>query len=197
MTPKLYIAYYRVSTDKQGERGLGIQAQRDAVTRFIERQEGAVLYACFTEVESGTKKGNRPGLADALALVRKVKGTLLIAKLDRLARNVRFIATLMEENPDFIALDFPESQPVILHVMASFAEHEARVIAARTSAAIQARLKDPDYRNSKGARWGNPQCLNPKYKSLSKSEAAAARRKDAVDFAKKLEPIIKFYLQDR
>lgn len=186
---KKYVAYYRVSTDKQGERGLGIQAQRDAVGRFIDSQ-GATLFACYTEVETGTRKGTRPGLAEALALTASIKGTLVIAKLDRLARNVGFINKLMDSTTDFIALDFPEANRLVLHIMAAVAEHEAKIISERTSAAIQAKI-------ARGAKWGNPQNLKPEYSALSRADAAMARETDARAFADKMYPTLSFYLQNR
>jgi DNA invertase Pin-like site-specific DNA recombinase len=117
---KQFVAYYRVSTDKQGRSGLGLEAQTEAVSRYIAGR--GELIAEFTEVESG-KKSDRPELTRALELCRKKKATLLIAKLDRLARNVHFISGLMEGGAEFVAVDMPEANRLTLHIMAAFAEH--------------------------------------------------------------------------
>ena len=99
-----FIAYYRVSTRKQGLSGLGLEAQRDAVRKYIAPE---FIDAEFTEVETGTNKKHRPELAKALELCRKHNATLLIAKLDRLARNVSFVSSLMDSDVKFKAVDFP------------------------------------------------------------------------------------------
>jgi len=130
-----WVAYYRVSTTRQGESGLGLEAQQSAVENFL-RGRGEIL-AEFVEVESG-KKVRRPQLDEALRLCRKAKATLVIAKLDRLARNVHFISGLMEAGVDFRAVDAPSKDRFILHIQAAFAEEEARRISERTKAALAA-----------------------------------------------------------
>lgn len=133
---KRFIAYYRVSTDKQGKSGLGLEAQQQAVLGYLNG--GAwELVAEFTEIESG-KRDDRPQLAAALAACRKHKATLVIAKLDRLARNVAFIANLMEAGTDFVAVDMPEANKLVLHIMAAMAQHEREAISTRTKAALAA-----------------------------------------------------------
>src|SRR5215218_1388890 len=116
-----YIAYYRVSTDRQGRSGLGLDAQRAAVAGYLAGR-GALL-AEYTEVESG-KKNDRPQLAAALGECRRHRARLVIAKLDRLARNVYFISGLMESGVDFVAVDMPEANRLTLHILAAVAEHE-------------------------------------------------------------------------
>jgi DNA invertase Pin-like site-specific DNA recombinase len=131
-----YVTYYRVSTRKQGASGLGLEAQQEAVKRFL--RGGDEVVATFTEVESGRRK-NRPQLAAAMLHCRAVDATLLIAKLDRLARNVAFVATLMEDKQlRFVATDNPHAEPLMLHVLAAFAEHEAKMISTRTREALAA-----------------------------------------------------------
>ncbi len=120
-----FVGYFRVSTDRQGRSGLGLEAQREAVTRFIHGR-GALL-AEYTEIESG-KKNDRPALADALALCRQQKATLLIARLDRLARSVAFISNLMESGAEFVAVDMPEANRLTMHILAAVAEHEREAI---------------------------------------------------------------------
>ncbi len=130
------IPYYRVSTRKQGESGLGLEAQLAAVKEYALRNSGRVI-ASFTEVESG-KNNDRPELAKAMALCTRCKGTLVIAKLDRLSRNVHFLSGLMETRVNFVACDIPQASPFTLHILAAVAELEARQISERTKAALAA-----------------------------------------------------------
>jgi len=136
-TQQKWVAYYRVSTQRQGESGLGLEAQRDSVERFV-RQRGGELLASYTETESGKKASNRPELQHALELCIKQRATLVIAKLDRMARNVHFISGLLESKVEFIAVDQPTKDRLILHVQAAFAEEEARRISVRTKEALAA-----------------------------------------------------------
>ena len=129
-----FVAYYRVSTDRQGQSGLGLEAQRAAVAGFVGARE---LVAEFTEVESG-KRNDRPQLAAALDLCRQKRAMLVIAKLDRLARNIAFIANLMESGVEFTAVDMPYANKLTLHILAAVAEHEREMISARTKAALAA-----------------------------------------------------------
>lgn len=131
-----FIAYYRVSTARQGRSGLGLDAQRHAVHDYLNGGSW-VLAAEYTETESG-KRSDRPQLAAALAACRLHKATLVIAKLDRLARNVAFVSALMEAGVDFVAVDFPTANRLTIHILAAVAEHEAHAISARTKAALAA-----------------------------------------------------------
>jgi DNA invertase Pin-like site-specific DNA recombinase len=130
------IGYIRVSTQRQGDSGLGLEAQVAAISAYCE-QHKATLVATYREVESG-RSDARPQLAKALAHAKRIGATLLIAKLDRLARSVHFISGLMESGCDFRACDLPEANRLLLHVMAAVAENEARAISDRTVAALQA-----------------------------------------------------------
>lgn len=135
-----FVAYYRVSTTGQGVSGLGLEAQREAVERYLNGGSWSLIEA-FTEVETG--KGSnaldrRPQLKAALAYARKHKATLVIAKLDRLARNVHFISGLMETGVEFVAADRPDADRFTLHLEAALAEREARIISERTKAALAA-----------------------------------------------------------
>jgi DNA invertase Pin-like site-specific DNA recombinase len=130
------VAYYRVSIDKQGRSGLGLEAQQMAVEQFAAAQ-GYGIAAAYTEVESG-RKNKRPQLLAALAQCRKERATLIIAKLDRLGRNVAFISNLMESRVEFKAVDNPHASRVMLHMLAAFAEHEAVQIGIRTKEALAA-----------------------------------------------------------
>lgn len=129
-----FIAYYRVSTERQGRSGLGLEAQRDAVRGYLNGGDWN-LVAEVQEIESG-KRNDRPKLAEALRLCRLHGATLIIAKLDRLARNVHFVSSLMESGVEFIAVDFPTANRLTIHILAAVAEHEAKCISERTIAAL-------------------------------------------------------------
>lgn len=129
-----FVAYYRVSTAQQGKSGLGLEAQQSAVKTFLNGGNWELLEQ-FTEVESGKRK-NRPQLEAALAMCKKQKATLVIAKLDRLARNLHFISGLMEAHVNFVAVDMPTANRLTVHILAAVAEEEARAISARTKAAL-------------------------------------------------------------
>lgn len=131
-----FVAYYRVSTQRQGQSGLGLDAQRKAVADYLNGGSWT-LVGEFTEIESGRRK-NRPQLTAALAMARQQKATLVIAKLDRLARNVAFVSNLMEGKVSFVAVDMPEADRTFLQMAAVFGEWEARKISERTKAALQA-----------------------------------------------------------
>jgi DNA invertase Pin-like site-specific DNA recombinase len=164
-----YIAYYRVSTDRQGRSGLGLEAQRSAVLAHIA---GGQLLSEYTEIESG-RKTDRPQLLAALAAAKKAKATLIIAKLDRLARNVHFISGLLESGVAFRCADMPEADRTWLQMSAVFAEWEARKIGERTSAALQAA-------KARGVVLGSP----------SPEKGAAAVSDAAQRYALTLAPVI-------
>lgn len=129
-----FVAYYRVSTAQQGKSGLGLEAQQTAVRAYLNGGDWELLGE-FTEVESGKRK-NRPQLNAALAICKKHKATLVIAKLDRLARNLHFISGLMESRINFVAVDMPTATRLTVHILAAVAEEEARAISARTKSAL-------------------------------------------------------------
>jgi DNA invertase Pin-like site-specific DNA recombinase len=142
-----FVAYYRVSTDRQGQSGLGLEAQRNTVVDYLKG--GAWdLVSEFTEVESG-KKSDRPKLSMAIEACRKHRARLLIAKLDRLSRNLAFIAALMESGVEFVAADMPFANKLTIHILAAVAEHEREAISERTKAALAAA-------KARGTRLGNP-----------------------------------------
>jgi DNA invertase Pin-like site-specific DNA recombinase len=141
-----FIAYYRVSTDRQGASGLGLAAQREAVAKFIGT---GTFIAEYTEIESGKKHNNWPQLLAALAECRKRRAVLLIARLDRLTRNVAFIANLMESGVDFVAVDMPTANRLTIHILAAVAEHEREMISKRTKAALVEAKR-------RGIKLGNP-----------------------------------------
>jgi len=136
MSATKYVSYIRVSTTEQGDSGLGLEAQRHAVSDYVAR-EACELVGEFVEVESGSRN-NRAELQCAIELCKRNKATLLIAKLDRLARNVAFISRLMESGLEFVAVDNPHANKLMIHMLAAFAEHERDQIRARTKAALAA-----------------------------------------------------------
>jgi DNA invertase Pin-like site-specific DNA recombinase len=130
------IAYYRVSTKRQGRSGLGLDGQRAAIEAFAKRNGGKII-AEYTEVESG-KRSDRPELAKALGHARLAKATLVVAKLDRLARNVAFLSALMEAGVEFVACDNEHANRLTIHILAAVAEAEAKAISERTVSALRA-----------------------------------------------------------
>ncbi|SFQ52610.1 recombinase family protein [Hymenobacter arizonensis] len=152
-----YVAYYRVSTDKQGRSGLGLEAQRAAVHAFVPQT--AELLAQFTEVESG-RNNKRPQLQAALDMASQTGAILLVAKLDRLARNVAFLAELMESRVRFKAVDVPEADEFTIHILAAVAQREAVAISQRTCAALAAK-------KARGFQLGTPSNLTDKARMRS------------------------------
>ena len=169
-----YVAYYRVSTDRQGRSGLGLDAQRAAVAGYLAGR-GEPL-AEFTEIESG-RKNDRPQLAAALALCRQRRARLIIAKLDRLARNVHFISGLMESGVEFTACDMPEANRLTLHILAAVAEHEREAISKRTTEALA-------MAKARGTRLGNPRPAE----AARQARAVASARLDT--YRAQVRPII-------
>jgi DNA invertase Pin-like site-specific DNA recombinase len=169
--PRQFVAYYRVSTDRQGRSGLGLDAQREAVLRHLASHAGELIGE-FCEVESG-RRSDRPQLAAAIAAAKKAKATLIIAKLDRLSRNLAFIATLMDSGVEFVAVDNPHATRLTLHILAAVAEHEREMIADRTKAALQAA-------KARGIRLGRN----------AAERLAPAYRAAAVERARELAPLL-------
>lgn len=144
---KKFITYYRVSTKRQGQSGLGLDSQRSIVSDYINKNGGEVLNS-YTEIESG-KNDSRPELLSAIEQCKKSGATLLVAKLDRLARSVYFISSLQHSNIDFICCDFPGANKMTISIIASIAEYERDLISSRTKSALKV-LKD------KGVKLGSP-----------------------------------------
>ena len=125
-----YVAYLRVSTQKQGYSGLGLEAQREIIQKYLRDKTPVVE---FVEIESG----------------RKTEATLIVAKLDRLARNVSFLSNLLENDVEIVFCDFPQANKMVLHILSAISQYEAELIAARTKSALQAK-------KARGFRLGNP-----------------------------------------
>lgn len=164
------VCYYRVSTDKQGKSGLGVDAQKESVQRFAKSNHLKILDE-YTEVESG-RNNKRPVLLQAIDRCKEKQALLLIAKLDRLGRNVAFISKLMESGIDFIAVDNPHANKLIVHILAAFAEHERDEISTRTKEALRAA-------KARGVKLGR------NAKTLAKRNKARS-----IDFARLMKPII-------
>jgi DNA invertase Pin-like site-specific DNA recombinase len=169
-----FVAYYRVSTQKQGRSGLGLEAQQRAVRDYLNGGDWKLI-AELTEIESG-KRSDRPKLAEALKLCRLHGAKLIIAKLDRLARNVAFVSSLIEASVEFEAVDFPQANRFTIHIMAAVAEHEARMISDRTRAALQsAKARGIKLGGFRGRAGTAADCAKARQ---AKSAAAAARVAD-------------------
>lgn len=177
-----WVAYYRVSTSKQGVSGLGLEAQKEAVQRFL--RPGDTLAAEYIEVESGTNS-ERPRLAEAMGECRRTGARLLIANLSRLARSVRFISALMESDVRFTAVDMPTADAFRLHIEAAISEDEARKVSLRTRAALAAARK-------RGVVLGGfrGRHLTPAERSKGSAMANAARAAQARQSALDLMPTI-------
>src|SRR5262249_9460343 len=153
-----FVAYYRVSTDKQGKSGLGLEAQRKAVLDYLNGGTWH-LVGEFTEIESG-KRNERPELVKALAACKRNKAKLVIAKLDRLSRNLAFIATLMDSGVEFVAVDNPHANKLTVHILAAVAQHECEMIAQRTKDALQAA-------KARGVVLGNPRLADVRDRAVA------------------------------
>ena len=176
-----FVTYLRVSTERQGQSGLGLEAQRAAVAAHV-LVRGEVVSE-FVEVESG-KRADRPELARALAEAKRAGAVLLIAKLDRLARNVAFIANLLESGVEVTAADMPEANRFVLHIMAAVAEQEGRAISERTRAALAAA-------KARGIKLGWSMLSRQAEQRQAALKGVAARKAKADDFAAKTVPIIR------
>lgn len=141
------VTYFRVSTSAQGRSGLGLEAQRAAVAQFCGGR-GCTVLGEFTEIESG-KVDARPELTKALHLAKVTGATLAVAKLDRLSRNVAFLAALQESCARFVAADMPEANELTIHIMAAVAQAERKAISQRTKEALAAA-------KARGVKLGNP-----------------------------------------
>ncbi len=143
-----YIAYLRQSTQKQEISGLGIEAQREIIHNYLKNKKTVAEYI---ETESG-RKSDRPKLTEALELCRKTNSILIVAKLDRLSRNVAFTSKLLESDVEIVFCDFPEANKLVLHIISSIAEYEANLISQRTSQSLKAK-------KARGMKLGKPENL--------------------------------------
>ena len=183
--PQSFVAYYRVSTQKQGKSGLGIEAQKAAVAQYVSRNGGKVA-AEFQEVESG-KRSDRPQLALALERCRLTRSTLIVAKLDRLTRDVAFLCRLRDSKVDFVAVDNPNATPLTVTILIAVAEEERRLASVRTKAALQAA-------KARGVKLGNPNGAQA-FGARSRAGAVEALKAKADSFAQSLAGIVRPLLE--
>jgi DNA invertase Pin-like site-specific DNA recombinase len=187
-----FVSYLRVSTHKQGESGLGLDAQRTAVTTFLNGGSWELVEE-FVEVESGKSDLNRPALRKALDACLVYGATLVIAKIDRLSRDAHFLLGLQKAGVKFIAADMPEANEMVVGMMAVTAQAERKMISARTKAAlaevkvkiaVTGQKKRPDVK-----RLGSPLGIPPKVTQAQRQKGAKATAKLAHDFAERLRPV--------
>lgn len=181
---RTFVAYLRVSTDKQGRSGLGMEAQQAAIDAFLAPGD-RLLSPPFVEVESG-RKAARPQLEAALALCRKRRATLLVAKLDRLARDAHFLLGLQKAGVEFVACDMPSANRLTVGIMALVAEEEARAISARTKAALAAA-------KARGVKLGGDRGYRPETPpdaSLGAAASAEVRSHQADQAALRVAPLL-------
>ena len=171
-----YVAYLRVSTQKQGYSGLGLEGQKQIIRNYLSHKNPIAEYI---EIESGRKtdKG-RPKLKEALELCRKTGAKLVVAKLDRLSRNIAFLSQLLESDVDIVFCDFPQANKMVLHILAAISQYEAELVATRTKQALAAK-------KAQGYTLGNPEHLMDKLdeavaKSVETNKRKAEDRKSVV-----------------
>jgi len=175
-----YVAYYRVSTQKQGKSGLGLEAQRKMVADFIAGS-GDKLIAEYTEVESG-KSDDRPELLAAMKHADLVKGKLLVGKLDRLSRDLHFITSLQKSKVDFTVCDLPGCDSFTINIYGALAQREREMISARTKAGLQAA-------KARGVKLGTNN-LRPELIREASAKGVQVITQNAANFAEKLRPVI-------
>lgn len=161
-----YVSYLRVSTQKQGHSGLGLEAQREIIRNYLHEK---TPISEFIEVESGRKK-DRPKLKEALDLCRKTGATLIVAKLDRLARNVCFLSSLLETDVEIIFCDFPQANKMVLHILSAISQYEAELTASRTKSALAAK-------RARGFKLGNPEHLLDKHQQAIQNSIMTCKSK--------------------
>lgn len=161
-----YVAYLRVSTKKQGYSGLGLEAQKEIILKHLQ---GKIPIAEFVEVESG-RKAERPKLKEALMECRKTGANLIVAKLDRLARNVSFLSNLLESDVEIIFCDFPMANKMVLHILSAISQYEAELTASRTKQALEAKKQ-------RGFKLGNPEHLMDKHEQAIRNSIRTIKDK--------------------
>ena len=176
---KKFIAYYRVSTAKQGQSGLGLEAQENTVEEYATRTNSEIV-SSFTDVESGSKD-NRPQLQKALREWRLTGATLLIAKLDRLSRNRNFLMQLKDSSTEFVCVDMPEANSLTIGLMACMADYERQLISERTKSALAMAKK-------RGVKLGNPNLHL--VRNTDTTNARKARTKKASARNKEIKQVI-------
>ena len=191
MSTGKFVSYLRVSTDRQGRSGLGLEAQRKAVADYLNGGNWELI-AEFVEVETG-KRDDRPKLREALHRAKITGATLVIAKLDRLSRNLAFIAALQDSGAKFVAADMPEANETMIQFMAVIAQHERKMISTRTKAALAAA-------RARGKRLGNPNLVALQAVGAGKpgwTAGADSNRANADRFARDVLPVVEAIRADK
>ena len=175
-----YVAYYRVSTQKQGKSGLGLEAQRKMVMEFVTMNGGDIL-AEFTEIESG-KRDDRPELIKAINHAALVGGRILVGKLDRLSRDLHFITSLQKSRVDFVVSDLPGCDSFTINIYGALAQREREMISSRTKAGL-------DAAKARGVKLGTNN-LKPELVKEASAKGVQARQQNADEFAARVKPVI-------
>lgn len=186
-----FVLYRRLSRDSKSGSNLGLDAQQYSIDNFLKHKPGHTVLAKFTEIESGTRKGNnRPELRKALEMCKERQAVLVISTISRLSRNVHFISGLIESNVEFVAIDMPVFNKTMLYIAAAFAEQEADFISQRTKAALQ-ELK------RQGKQLGTAGKDNLEFPQTFEGVAysRAKTKQKAVEFATKAFPYLSFFKQ--
>ena len=182
-----FISYFRVSTKKQGQSGLGLEAQKKAVEQYLNGGSWKVI-SKYTETESG-RLSNRPELAKALSECRMRGASLVIAKVDRLSRNARFLLEVAESGVDLIFCDLPSASKFTIGIMAMVAEEEARLISTRTKAALQAAKR-------RGTVLGKPENLTNAGRLKGTKASAESRQKSSARWLADVAPVVRKHIED-
>ena len=184
------VAYYRVSTKQQGESGLGLEGQKSAVVGYAQQNRGDIVRE-YVEVESG-RKSDRQELAKALTHAKRAKATLVVAKLDRLARNVAFLSALMEAGVDFVAVDNPHANRLTIHILAAVAEDEARRISERTKTALAAaKARGTKLGSARPGHWKGREHLRQAAIRKAITVATEVRAKDTDEAYRDIAPLMR------
>ena len=180
-----FVSYLRVSTGRQGANGLCIEAQRMAIEGHLNGGNWTLLKE-FVEVEFGKRDDNRPMLHEALDVCKRTGAKLLIAKLDRLSRNLVFIANLMESGVEFIAVDFPQANRLTVHTLSAMAEYEREMISKRTKAALQAA-------KARGVKLGSPGGISAETMKKGQANSRIVRGRKADEYARRMYKVIRAF----
>ena len=184
------VAYYRVSTKQQGESGLGLDGQKAAVVGYAQQNRADIVRE-YVEVESG-RNSDRKELARALSHAKRAKATLVVAKLDRLARNVAFLSALMESGVDFVAVDNPHANRLTIHILAAVAEDEARRISERTKVALTAaKARGTKLGSARPGHWTGREHLRQAAIQKAVQVASEVRTKDTDEAYRDLAPMMR------